>query len=377
MLFMLLALLMSTVISCGGDDGLDTKQRVEDNDEDDDNTSSTVDDDYVYTLPVVFHVLYADASDATQYVPASRLRTIVGHVNELLRGGIYGKSANLNVKLVMANYDEQGKKLSTPGIEYIQVAGDYPIDPNVLMTERTGKYSKYIWDPNEYVNIMLYHFATKPDAEGVTLGISHLPYVVEGVNEIEGLQTLKLSRLTKSMLDFAYCSSINSRYINEESTRYTLSDKGARGYTYSSSDINVTIAHELGHYLGLLHTYTERDGEQVDSCGDTDYCKDTPSYNREEYENYMTSYLSSHARGTLSMNDLARRQSCEGTTFESTNLMDYQIGYCYNYSEDQKQRIRNVLYHSPLIPGPKKEQPDNTRSASDTTRLRLPIRIIK
>lgn len=372
-----LALLPAAIASCGGDDGLGYKGRVETTDEDEDNTSVALNAYYVYKLPVVFHVLYTDANDATQRVPAARLQTIVNQVNDLLAGGIYGESTNLNVQLVMAVHDEQGKKLSSPGVDYIQLADDYPIDPDVLMNDRTGKYSKYIWDPNEYVNIMLYHFKAKDDGKGVTLGISHLPYAVEGNDSVEGLSTVKRATLTKSMIDFAYCTSINSLYINEESTRYTRRDKGARGYTYNSSDINVTIAHELGHYLGLFHTYTERDGEQVDSCGDTDYCHDTPSYNRHEYENYMTTYLETHKSGNLSLSDLVRRQSCDGKTFESKNLMDYAIGYGYEFTSEQKKRIRSVLYYSPLIPGPKKNRSDNTRSTTDTTRVSLPIRTIK
>lgn len=373
----LLVLLASTVVSCGGDDGLGYKARVETNDEDEDNTSATLNAYYVYKLPVVFHVLYVDAKDATQRVSASRLQTIVNNVNDLLEGGIYGKSAKLNVRLVMAAYDEKGNKLSTPGVDYIQLTGDYPIDPNVLMNDRTGKYSQYIWDPNEYVNIMLYHFATSEEAKGTTLGISHLPYTVEGDNEMEGLTAIKQKRLTKSMIDFCYCSSINSQYINNESSRYGKSDKGRLGYTYNSSDINVTIAHELGHYLGLLHTYTERDGEQVDSCGDTDYCTDTPSYNRNEYDSYLSDYLKKHAGENLTMNDLVRRLSCDGKSFESTNMMDYSIGYSYAFSEEQKKRVREVLYYSPLLPGPKKNRTEDTRSNATTTRVSLPIRTIK
>ena len=373
----LLVLLASTVVSCGGDDGLGYKARVETNDEDEDNTSATLNAYYVYKLPVVFHVLYVDAKDATQRVSASRLQTIVNNVNDLLEGGIYGKSAKLNVRLVMAAHDEKGNKLSTPGVDYIQLTGDYPIDPNVLMNDRTGKYSQYIWDPNEYVNIMLYHFATSEEAKGTTLGISHLPYTVEGDNEMEGLTAIKQKRLTKSMIDFCYCSSINSQYINNESSRYGKSDKGRLGYTYNSSDINVTIAHELGHYLGLLHTYTERDGEQVDSCGDTDYCADTPSYNRNEYDSYLSDYLKKHSGENLTMNDLVRRLSCDGKSFESTNMMDYSIGYSYAFSEEQKKRVREVLYYSPLLPGPKKNRTEDTRSNATTTRVSLPIRTIK
>ena len=41
---------------------------------------------------------------------------------------------------------------------------------------------------------------------------------------------------------------------------------------YSSTDIVATIAHELAHYLGLFHTFSESDDEGLNTCMDTDYC---------------------------------------------------------------------------------------------------------
>ncbi|MFR5270256.1 MAG: hypothetical protein ACLTGI_05960 [Hoylesella buccalis] len=40
---------------------------------------------------IIFHVLYQNAEDATQYIPASRLQVIVRNVNELFQGGVYGE----------------------------------------------------------------------------------------------------------------------------------------------------------------------------------------------------------------------------------------------------------------------------------------------
>jgi Zn-dependent protease with chaperone function len=145
----------------------------------------------------------------------------------------------------------------------------------------------------------------------------------------------------------------------------------------SIDEMESVLAHELGHYLGLLHTYTEREGEQVDSCGDTDHCADTPSYNRNEYESYLSDYLKKHSGERLTMNDLVKRLSCDGKAFESTNMMDYSIGYAYAFSDEQKKRVRDVLYYSPLIPGPKKNRTENTRSSATATRVSLPIRTIK
>ena len=369
-----------TFFSCNQDDGLERKTQNVVVDEDDDDTQTTIDDEYIYRLPIIFHVLYQNAEDATQYVPVSRLQAIVRNVNELFQGGVYGKSERIRVHFFLAQYDESGKKLITPGVEYVKYTGAYPINPKEFMNDNSGKNVKYIWDPNEYINVMLYHF-TK-DKDGQTLGVSHLPYVSKSDSTISGLESVRQKHLTKRNLNYAYCSSINSTYINSESTRYTLSDKGRRGYQYVSTDVNVTLAHELGHYLGLYHTFSENKAhggyEAVDDCHDSDHCKDTPSYNKVAYDSWLNDYLKNAPSKNIDIKELVKRENCEGQQFESTNIMDYAIGYGFCLSPDQKHRIRQVLYYSPLIPGPKKNRSTSRAAKEESDEvLDLPIRTIK
>lgn len=70
-----------------------------------------------------------------------------------------------------------------------------------------------------------------------------------------------------------YSSSINSKYINEKSTAFYR----------NPNDSTKNLAHELGHYLGLHHVFAEDKNGYADNCNDTDYCQDTPSYNRNKY----------------------------------------------------------------------------------------------
>ncbi len=73
----------------------------------------TPDDDYEYELPVIFHVLYKDATDTSQYISASWLGEMLDHVNELFKGNIYGESEDINVKFVLAETDEDGNYIYT------------------------------------------------------------------------------------------------------------------------------------------------------------------------------------------------------------------------------------------------------------------------
>lgn len=376
-LWLLLTLCLG-LTACGGDDGLvsaDESKLVTD--------TAEIDSNYEYELPVIFHVLYKDQSDATQYIPAARLKNLLQYVNEIYQGGIYGESENLHLKFVLAEKDEKGKKLGTPGVEYVKYDGDYPIDVNAFMSDNTGANVKYIWDPNQYINVMMFNFKSASSNE-VTLGISHMPHTVD--NRVEGLDNVKTQYIAKSQLKYPLCSSINSTYAAQasgggyfQSDRYT--DDNHTAHTLSTADVVVTMAHELGHYLGLYHAFTEekKDGsfQPVDSCGDTDYCKDTPSYNRIDYNNYLET-LNFEQNDPSITKKMLSRNSCDGNTFESDNIMDYSLTMGFQITADQKKRIRNVLYYSPLIPGPKKNNINTRTQATDGSQpLDLKFTIIK
>ena len=376
-LWLLLTLCLG-LTACGGDDGLvsvDESKLVTD--------TAEIDSNYEYELPVIFHVLYKDQSDATQYIPAARLKNLLQYVNEIYQGGIYGESENLHLKFVLAEKDEKGKKLGTPGVEYVKYDGDYPIDVSAFMSDNTGANVKYIWDPNQYINVMMFNFKSASSNE-VTLGISHMPHTVD--NRVEGLDNAKTQYIAKSQLISPLCSSINSIYAAQasgggyfQSDRYT--DDNHVAHTLSTADVVVTMAHELGHYLGLYHAFTEekKDGsfQPVDSCGDTDYCKDTPSYNRIDYNNYLET-LNFEQNDPSITKKMLSRNSCDGNTFESDNIMDYSLTMGFQITADQKKRIRNVLYYSPLIPGPKKNNINTRTRATDGSQpLDLKFTIIK
>ncbi len=319
------------------------------------NAATVTTEDYHYELPVIFHVLYKDASDVTQYVPQSRLAEILEGVNKLYQDKLQSTDMNLTFKL--ATTDEVGNTLMTPGVEYIKWNESYPINCDLIMSESTGKYTSLIWNPNQYINVMLYHFT-----DNNILGISHLPFSTAGTY-LEGLQQINYTYLEKQNLGNMYSSSINSKYINEKSTAFYR----------NPNDATENLAHELGHYLGLHHVFAEDENGYADNCNDTDYCQDTPSYNRNKYNVW---YLIQRQAGVTSFDKLAQRTNDEtGYEFVSTNIMDYFISYSNQFTADQRARIRHVLMYSPLIPGPKKTR--DVRSAAPEGTLDLPFRTVK
>ena len=208
------------------------------------NGSTNTAEEYHYELPVIFHVLYED-ENSLQKVNSSRLSHILDKVNSLYKSK--NNSVDMNLTFTLATTDKNGATLPNPGVEYIQWPESYPIDCEAFMKDNSGKYVKYLWDPNSYINIMVYNFTTEPNSNSVTLGISHIPFSTTGKHYLEGLGETDYSHLTLANLQFPLCVSINSLYINEESTPTE----------YSTADIVVTLAHELGHYLGLHHVFAE------------------------------------------------------------------------------------------------------------------------
>lgn len=323
-----------------------------------------------YTLPVIFHVFYSDESDPTQYVSAERIAQVLQNVNNLYDGGTRYEGGDatqdMNLDFVLATTNEADEPLATPGVEYIKV-DEISIDCHTFMGDknRVG----LLWNPNEYINVMLYHFEQANDGGGTILGVSHMPYNAKNGTKLEGLSNASADYLVKENLAYPHCVSINSVFINEEKTPDDA---------YVGTDVNVTLAHELGHYIGLHHAFDEdEDGSLSTDCIDSDYCKDTPSYNRPAYlMNLEAMMQEAEEQGiALTMAQVTERENCKtGTTFNSYNLMDYDISYADRFTADQRFRIRHVLENSPLIPGPKKSIA--TRAAVKGI-IDLPMRIVE
>lgn len=364
--------LIGLLSACSTEDDLETNKTK---------TSTTViDSNYVYELPVVFHVLYQNASDDRQYVPSQRLADILSYVNRIYVGLDFGKSENIRVKFVLAKKDPQGKTLAQPGMDYFRYTGEYPIDPEKFLGDNTGTNTGFMWEPNDYINIYMFNFK-RTSNEGELLGLTTMPFCMD-THKIEGLTSVS-AWPKKDNLRQAVGSCINSLYAMKtadgesyyQSNRYT--EKNPQRVLYYANDIAVTIAHELGHYLGLHHVFTEHKNstngyEPVDSCGDTDFCEDTPSYNRIEYNNFLTYVMENNEH--LTMDDVATRYSCDSLEYTATNIMDYNWTLGYEISKDQKERMRQVLYYSPLIPGPKKDHSSRaTRAAKGILPLKTTI----
>ena len=295
--------------------------------------------EHYYKLPVIFHVLYKDPDDRKQYIDKGRLAQIINacnlrYKNKMYQNASHNISQDMNLEFVMATEKPDGTTLEEAGVERIEWEATLPMSCEQFMDgkdkSQAKKYSEMLWNPKVYINIFVYPFSEKN-----ILGIAHLPYYLSSY-PLDGLNNGNY--FLSHEVEYPHCVSINSNYI------YVNSNNGY----YYTTDVYNTLTHELGHYLGLHHAFSE-DGDNTDLCEDTDYCTDTPTYNITQYTEWINGIDN---LDKYSFDELCTRTNCEA--------------FCYSdqFTFQQRKRIRHVLSYSPLIPGVKEYTSADTRSLS-------------
>jgi zinc-dependent metalloproteinase lipoprotein len=275
------------------------------------------------TLPVIFHFLYEDEGDVLQNPPATLVKERIDQLNKFYAGTLYpgAGSVNTGIKFMLATHDPQGRKLKEPGIDRVYRAGSNNMTSGWFMSRRAQSVQDKAvnWDQNQYVNVWVFGI---PESENVA-GRAHYPYTQGGA--LPGVNRDDQGYYMTHLPAYMHGISLNNRY-------------------FSTPDGMSTLFHEMGHYLGLLHTFIETFATNpycapVSTDYDDDFCTDTPIYSRAEYENNYSLYQK-------------YRTSCNGIQFLSTNVMDYWYGDEYCITPDQQERIDWVYANSPLIPRP-------------------------
>ncbi len=291
-----------------------------------------------YKLPVVFHMFYNRDSNDEVYFPEGHLQTLLDGVNRL-----YAEcGVDLGMEFVMATEDPEGNRLEEPGVDRVQTQW-FVLNPEQFMLGQETHNTSSYWDPSKYVNIFLFKYA---DDYRNVLGISQFP-LLPAPYELEGISTYPAGTdFSENPFPQAVC--INSTY---------LYDLPANDNEYYQSDPIVTLAHELGHFIGLYHAFNQDDyGNDCDY--DTDYCTDTPPYRKDLYDAQFNSWLATVGYRlllTAAERDewVWRINSETGEQFQSHNVMDYAVCYSDQFSPQQAERARYILSHSVDIPGPK------------------------
>ncbi|UKN00146.1 T9SS type A sorting domain-containing protein [Paracrocinitomix mangrovi] len=251
-----------------------------------------------YTIPIIFHVIH-NPDNPAENVSEAAINALLDAVNEdfsatnsdvgNLRSGFGWSAANADIQFCLAQKDPQGQQLSELGIHRVSTTEDY-YDPNTeankMKSSTSGNTGTEVWDRTSYVNVWICDITN--GASSGTAGYAYKPTI---------------SSLPPASIDGIVID-----------------------YNLGMPPTNRVLTHELGHYLGLSHTWGN--SNQSSGCTDDDGLSDTPN----------TAGPSFDYPGSCS----GSQQTCSGTETQYENFMDY-ANCTIIYTQDQVDLMTAVL----------------------------------
>ncbi|TAH25322.1 MAG: T9SS C-terminal target domain-containing protein [Cytophagales bacterium] len=253
-----------------------------------------------YQIPVVFHIIYNNEDqNISETQIKEQLRVINEDFNKLNKDTanipeiFKNLSASIEIEFCLANQDPNGK--FTNGINRVFTAIK---EFDIYFADTILKSLSY-WPSDKYLNVWV-------------------------------------ANLTNDILGYAQFPS-QSGLVDLSSDQGLAESDGvvvyykAFGYNQNSSKYNLgkTLTHEIGHWLGLIHTW----GDSF--CGN-DYVDDTPRQQESGEE--------------LKRNNCEQFSSCDGTISRdmTNNFMDWSPDACMNmFTFGQKFRMHQVMKNAP------------------------------
>ncbi len=256
------------------------------------------------TLPVVFHIVYNDASENVSQAAIQQQILQLNKDFSNQGGSTYGVASTTNIQFALAKTDPDGAVLEQPGIDRILYSTKgFTAPPYSVGMGGSANYLNNtikpatIWDPEKYLNIWVLPL------EGGVLGVATFP-------TSSGLPGLSLGENASNA----------GVAVTPETIGSLFAPSGCGNYGKGR-----TLTHELGHFFGLRHIWGDA------SCG-TDYCDDTPTH--EDENNGVPTHPKANVCGTAD------------EMFE--NFMDYSDDVVTNtFTANQVARMQTVLTASP------------------------------
>ena len=246
-----------------------------------------------YTLPVVVHILHhGEAVGVENNLSDAQIQGAIEALNADFMGEYGG--VDIDIEFELAVRDPEGNP--TTGIVRVDAASAIPeyaedglvTDDNLHPSSENNLKALSYWPQEDYINL----------------------WIVSSLNG--GM----------SPLGFAYLPPVSGFYDGVVLHRRVFGI-GEEYDLLNNYDLNKSLTHELGHYLGLYHTFRlTNDCDPESNCSaQGDQVCDTPP--------------TTGSAGCSAMN-------CPGTLVE--NYMDYAYDQCVSsFTEGQRTRMRNTL----------------------------------
>src|ERR1043165_2221717 len=252
----------------------------------------------IRTIPVVLHVVY---NTTAQNVSTASIQTMINQMNldyvkgnsvlSSARAAVQGLAADAQIQFCLAQQDPNGNP--TSGIDRVQTSKtcwDANTEADDMKSAATGGAN--IWNSRYYLNIWIVHICGSSPQTGGIAGYSYVPATGNGLHG----------------------SAIDGVVID---------------YSIGLGAGNRTATHEVGHYLGLHHTWGDL---SANACGNVfpdtdDGFSDTPDSKEANFG--CTAHAS--CSGNSSYGDL----------FE--DFMDYAEGCAVLFTTQQVNYMNSVL----------------------------------
>lgn len=254
-----------------------------------------------YVLPVVVHIMH-DGSDigTGSNISDAQVLSAIDALNADFRGDFGG--AQIDIEFELASRDPDGNP--TSGINRINVSAEVPTfsTTGMVTSSSSGPASELSiksmshWPSGDYINVWVLH---KLNSGASPLGFAYLP---------------------------PFSGTLDGIVVHRE-----VFGVGEEFDLFYNFDLNRTLTHEMGHYLGLLHTF-----HNTSSCGIESNCQ---SQGDKVCDTDPTT-------GSIGCSPL----DCPNTLVE--NFMDYSNDDCMDsFTEGQRTRMRDALenYRASLI----------------------------
>jgi hypothetical protein len=246
-------------------------------------------------MPIIFHV-FSNGPNINEAQMSSEITKLNANFANATRTSFRSNVNAVNgyFRFRLADRDPEGNPIPTVGYNRIEVSSEFSDDsPEYLQT----KFDE-MWDPNRYINVFIENI-------GFAAGFAYLPTLSNPA--VPGLQ---VNSNPEPTINYPYSISLDYRFAIEQSNPNPY-----------------VLGHEMGHYLGLYHTFQ--------NCGPGDYVDDTKAHS---IDNLNPAQVFNNSR-----------RSCLGENFISTNFMDY-VRDVDHFTFDQRERMNAVYENGLFIP---------------------------
>jgi zinc-dependent metalloproteinase lipoprotein len=274
--------------------------------------NNTRTEEKTYTIPVLFHIIQTnnpndEVNKLTSIQIKEQIKILNNDYNRLNADTVRtpeifkNVTGKISINFVLAKIDSNGVVLKEEGIVRHTKFGKIEWQ---LADFETEVKPQTIRNPYKYLNIWVVN-----NLNG-GLGFAQFP----DFSALQGLANTGGLAETDGVI-------IGAATFNIIEQRYTIINPNFYNYGFGR-----TLTHELGHFFGLLHTFSDARG----SCEDNDFCEDTPRLKNKTSGCFTSATL-----------------KCEAIAMPE-NFLDYTNDACMNlFTKCQVERMKVVLEKCP------------------------------